>query len=119
MRILSLVRFIVRVQTSKLLTLSTCLALMSLATPAWADAIDGDWCLSSSHFRIDGPTITTPGGNSLQGNYTRHDFSYVVPTNEPGAGSEIRMRLLSEDVLDLYRAAGAPAETWRRCKPIS
>ena len=66
--------------------------------PALADAIDGEWCLGTSHFAIDGPNILTPGGSRIQGNYSRHGFAYVVPTNEPGAGVEISMVLLNEEL---------------------
>lgn len=90
---------------------------------ARADAIDGDWCLASTHFTIEGPSITTPGGNKLQGHYTRHAFAYVVPDRENGAGSHIDMVLLNEETLRLTRtppgATAAMPETWKRCKPIS
>lgn len=93
------------------------------AAPARADAIDGDWCYSSTSFRIEGPAITTPGGNRLQGRYARHDFDYVVPAGEAEAGSHVRMRLIDEETLSLTRVppagAAAPAEIWKRCKPIS
>ena len=87
---------------------------------AHADAIDGQWCLGSSHFAIDGPNILTPGGNRIQGNYSRHGFLYVVPANEPGAGNEIDMVLLNEETVQLTRKwqASGP-EIWRRCKPTS
>src|SRR5262245_16090896 len=57
--------------------------LCRLAAEARADAIDGEWCLGPAHFAIDGPNILTPGGNRIQGNYSRHGFLYVVPANEP------------------------------------
>jgi hypothetical protein len=90
------------------------------AHAARADAIDGEWCLGPSHFAIDGPNITTPGGNRIQGNYSRHGFDYVVPANEPGAGGRIDMVLLNEETVRLTRAgqAGDP-EIWRRCRPTS
>ncbi|HZT48125.1 MAG TPA: hypothetical protein VFA64_09115 [Hyphomicrobiaceae bacterium] len=90
------------------------------ARAAKADAIDGEWCLGSSHFAIDGPNITTPGGNRIQGNYSRHGFDYVVPANEPGAGGRIDMVLLNEETVQLTRAGQAAApEIWRRCRPTS
>jgi hypothetical protein len=48
-------------------------ALLAPVAPhlASADAIDGEWCKGTSHFTIDGPNILTPGGNRIQGNYTR------------------------------------------------
>ena len=95
-------------------------ALCVASPSAHADAIDGQWCLGPSHFAIDGPTILTPGGNRIQGNYSRHGFVYVVPTSEPGAGSEIDMVLLNEETVRLTRKGQASApEIWRRCKPTS
>jgi hypothetical protein len=87
---------------------------------ASADAIDGDWCLGTSHFAIDGPNIVTPGGNRIQGNYSRHGFDYVVPASEPGAGGVIDMVLLNEETVRLTRKGQAAAtEIWHRCKPTS
>jgi hypothetical protein len=93
-------------------------ALLLAATPVRADAIDGQWCLASSHFEIDGPNIRTPGGNRIVGNYDRHGFTYVVPANEAGAGTEIVMVLLNEETVRLTRGS-SPPEIWRRCKPTS
>jgi hypothetical protein len=87
---------------------------------ARADAIDGEWCLGTSHFAIAGPSILTPGGNRIQGTYSRHGFVYVVPGNEPGAGGEISMILLNEENVQLTRAGQVNSlEIWRRCKPTS
>ena len=54
---------------------AACLALVVGVGPARADAIDGQWCLGSSHFEINGPNIRTPGGNEITGNYDRHGFT--------------------------------------------
>lgn len=92
-----------------------------LATPARADAIDGDWCNGGHHMEISGSTIVTPGRNRLQGEYNRYRFAYIVPANEPGAGGEISMVMIrGQDIVHLRRAgqSGEP-EVWRRCKPIS
>jgi hypothetical protein len=94
------------------------LLLMLTASPAKADAIDGQWCLSSSHLEINGPNIRTPGGNLIVGNYDRHGFRYVVPANEADAGSEVVMVLLNEETVRLTRGA-SPPEIWQRCKPVS
>jgi hypothetical protein len=96
------------------------LALHIGTRPAHADAIDGEWCLGASHFAIAGPSILTPGGNRIEGNYTRHAFAYVVPANEPGAGGQIDMLLLNEETVQLTRKGQtSPPEIWRRCKPTS
>lgn len=96
------------------------------ATPALADAIDGEWCREGRHFVIEGPNITTYAGTRMTGDYSRHGFRYVAPATEPEAGTEIVMQLRSEENLDLYRrapGAAAPAqptpEPWRRCRVTS
>ncbi len=100
------------------------LGLGSLA--ARADAIDGEWCREGRHFMIQGPNITTYAGTRMTGDYDRHGFRYIAPANAPEAGTEIVMRLRSDDLLDLHRrAAGAAApsspdpEAWRRCRVTS
>jgi len=104
-------------RTPKVLALWT-LALLASVCPARADAIDGQWCLGSSHFEIDGSKIRTPGGTDISGNYDRHGFDYVVPANEEGAGTKIVMVLLNEETVRLTRGK-SPPETWKRCKPVS
>lgn len=92
------------------------------ASPAYADAIDGAWCRGAQTFTIAGPTITTPAGTQLVGDYSRHGYRYVVPAAEPEAGTQIDMTLVQEDRVDLVRRrqdAVAPTETWLRCRPIS
>jgi len=91
--------------------------LALFATPALADAIDGDWCAADGRtFSIRGPAITTPGGNETQGNYSRHAFNYVVPDGEASAGEEIAMLLLNENEVKVQEGA-AEAKIWVRCKP--
>jgi hypothetical protein len=89
-----------------------------LATPARADAIDGEWCLANNRFRIDGPTIVTPGGNRVQGSYTRHSFSYIVPVGETGAGTMVAMLLLNEEHVEVRNGTAHPV-VWRRCQVTS
>jgi hypothetical protein len=69
--------------------------LLALATlglssrPAFADAIDGDWCApeGGKSLSIAGSTIRTPGGKEIKGIYGRHDFQYVarraIPSRVP------------------------------------
>ena len=96
------------------------LGLALLAAPAFADAIDGNWCHDSGRrFSIRGPEIVTPGGKQMEGNYSRHAFSYTAPAPEPDAGQTVFMTLLNENTVRLRRgeAAGTPQETWVRCGP--
>jgi hypothetical protein len=93
------------------------------AVPAFADAIDGDWCHAADgrRFSIRGPDIVTPGGAHLQGNYGRHAFSYAVPAPEPGAGNTVFMTLLDENTVHLRLGEAYPGnpETWFRCSPTT
>ena len=94
--------------------------LTLLASPALADAIDGDWCSTTdpAHFSIAGSIIVTPAGTQTTGDYRRHAFSYVVPEGDPGAGQMIAMRQLNEEEI-LVSVDGAEAILWRRCEVIS
>lgn len=91
------------------------------ATAVRADAIDGDWCFAAQTLNIQGPRIRTPGGTEMTGDYTRHTFNYIVPAQEPGAGTSIAMQLLSEETMTLARIGDKATnpQIWKRCKPIS
>jgi hypothetical protein len=101
----------------KKISLSVC--LVGLSVPAYADAIDGHWCHTDGRrFSIRGPEIITPGGKAMEGNYSRHWFSYVVPIPEPGAGDTISMTLLNENTVQTRLGEPASAqEIWIRCTP--
>ena len=110
--------------TPQLFSRLACLAALALAVSAGAaraDAIDGDWCnAEGKHILIKGPEITLPDGAQLQGNYTRHSFAYVVPENQPTAGTQIIITLVNENlaVAKAYRGAVLPV-TWKRCEHVS
>jgi hypothetical protein len=54
----------------------------------------------------------------MEGDYSRHWFSYVVPTPEPGAGETIYMTLLNENTVQTRRGESTSAqEIWIRCTP--
>ena len=104
---------------SRLKVFIAALGLAMLAGPAFADAIDGDWCHSDGRrFSIRGPEIVTPGGKRMEGNYSRHWFSYTAPASEPGAGQTIFMTLANENTVYLgHGEAATTQETWVRCSP--
>ena len=96
------------------------LAALLFGAPAKADVIDGDWCSEDGrHFSIQGPTIITPAGRQMSGQYTRHTFRYIAPTGEAGAGQEISMLLLNELTLNLRIGSDSAVQIWRRCKPTT
>ena len=97
------------------------LALGLSAAPAFADAIDGHWCSPDGrHLLIKGRAITTPSGAHLEGDYTRHSFSYVAPAGEPDAGVKILMRLAGETrVYVSAEGTGGDPQLWQRCEEIS
>src|SRR4051812_18117804 len=73
------------------------LSFLAMATTARADAIDGNWCRSDGkRMSIHGSEIVTPGGTKIIGDYSRHFFSYVVPSGEQGAGNKIAITLQNE-----------------------
>ena len=101
-----------------------CAVLLASATSAYADAIDGHWCFTDGkRISIQGPAIVTPAGSHIQGDYSRHFFSYVVPQAEPGAGQTTSLTLLNEDMMRLNIGAtpmhsyDGPGDVWRRCGP--
>ena len=100
---------------NRLLTGAAAAALLVAASPAFADAIDGNWCRADGkRMSIDGPAIVTPGGQRTNGDYTRHHFTYVVPAGEAGAGATVEIQLLSE-YLAHARQGDGPVQEWRRC----
>jgi hypothetical protein len=78
----------------------------------------GDWCRADGkRMTIRGAAIVTPGGQKTSGNYTRHFFSYVIPSGEAGAGATVSIQLLSEYLAHAKQGADAPVQEWRRCQP--
>jgi hypothetical protein len=92
-----------------------------ISGPALADRIDGKWCSpDGKHVEIQGRQITTPGGAKMEGDYTRHSFSYKIPAAEPESGSTVYMVILNEETMEVR--AGNPvakAIVWKRCQNIS
>ena len=93
--------------------------LLLAAGAARADAIDGDWCRADGkRISIRGPEIVTPGGQRIQGLYTRHYFEYVIPAGEEGANEKVFITLQHESLAHSRQgAADAPIQVWNRCLP--
>lgn len=105
--------------------LSICTAVFAAtilaAASARADAIDGHWCAEDGrHLDIRGPVLVTPGGRRIDGSYTRHGFSYVVPDGEPGGGATSVLTLVSDRTVHrVVGTGGGGPEIWRRCAPAT
>ncbi len=94
------------------------LGAVALASPAWADSIDGNWCTESGlRMTIQGPNFVSPGGARMAGDYTRHGFSYDAPSGEPGGGGRVVLVLQGENLVRAQAAADSIEPTWRRCGP--
>ena len=103
-------------QRSKLTLLFSVGALTLAPSLAQADALDGTWCADDGRtLSIDGPALVTPGGTQMTGDYARHTFAYVVPSGEPNAGSEVFMRQINDEIMELRPTPDAEFETWTRC----
>ena len=102
----------------------SCALSVAFTAHAWADAIDGHWCFTDGkRISIQGPAIVTPAGSHIQGDYSRHFFSYQAPPVDPDAGQAVSMTLVNEDTVHLrigatptYSSDG-PMEVWHRCGP--
>jgi hypothetical protein len=91
---------------------------MLLPGPARADAIDGNWCTEGGlRMTIRGPSLLSPGGARMAGDYTRHGFSYDAPAGEPGGGGRVTLTLQGENLMRAQAAQGSIEPTWRRCGP--
>ncbi|WP_291847876.1 hypothetical protein [Bradyrhizobium sp.] len=103
---------------ARLLVALTIISLALQTGIARADAIDGEWCSTDGmRMSISGEKITTPGGNSILGNYSRHAFDYVVPAGERGSGEIVSIILRSEYLaMSRQGAVDGPLREWRRCK---
>lgn len=100
------------------LVVAVAAALCVSVGPALADRIDGDWCNSGRSLTINGPSIVTPGGNKIAGDYGRHDFRYTVPAGETGSGAQVAMTLVNDDNVEVRFGSEAP-QLWRRCRVTS
>lgn len=106
---------------SKFIGFMPAAALLLVSGSALADTIDGNWCHADGRrFSIRGPEIVTPAGRTMEGNYSRHWFSYMAPAPEPGAGETIFMTLVNENTVHLRVGQATPGsgeQVWVRCAP--
>jgi hypothetical protein len=62
-----------------------------------------------------------PEGTKTEGNYSRHAFSYTIPSPDQSAGAQGFMLLVNELTIRLRIAADltAPTQIWNRCDVTS
>ncbi len=56
-----------------------------------------------------------PGGNRIDGDYTRHSFTYTVPEDEPGEGGTVAMRQLNDQTIEVLPEGATKTQLRRRC----
>jgi hypothetical protein len=109
----------------RLAAVVVCAAMFAAGTsPARADVIDGQWCFTDGQrYSIRGPSMITPAGSHIQGDYARHFFAYVAPPTDAHAGQTISISLVNEDTVQLRIGSGpsyssdGPVQIWHRCGP--
>ena len=102
------------------LSIGSVLAVLLIPCAALADRIDGNWCAKDGRvMTIDGPSIITPGGNAIAGDYKRHSFVYTVPDGEFGAGAIVNMHQLNHETIRVSLIDAEGSEIWNRCDVTS
>jgi len=97
--------------------LAIAVSAVLFSTEALADQIDGNWCRGLRHLYIDGPSIVTPGGTRMTGEYDRHGFRYVVPSGEAGAGDTVVMWQVHDELTQMTVSSKLDqVEDWTRCQ---
>ncbi|MDH3740530.1 MAG: hypothetical protein OER56_02935 [Hyphomicrobiales bacterium] len=107
------------------LTVLACLGLVVSTETANADQIDGSWCsLAGERMTIEGSRVITPSGKTVEGNYSRHHFSYVVPEGNALAGARISAKQINDEnvMVEVFGNAQQTPDSisvWKRCKLVS
>ncbi len=106
--------------------LLSALASLFFAAQAYADQIDGSWCKpnSTDRMHINGSEVTTPAGNLVIAQYTRHSVEYDVPEGEIPIGGRIRADQIDDERIDVAQIKKVQLEppahdVWTRCEQIS
>ena len=103
--------------------ISIAISLVVMCGSALADKIDGAWCNEAgSRVDIDGPKISLAGKTAFDGQYSRHEFLYTVPSGEDHAGDQIYMRLQDEEDMKSFTVKdgkGVDPVAWKRCAQTS
>lgn len=93
---------------------------MFVTAPAFADAIDGQWCHKGRQVTIEGPLIITPSGKRVNGTFDRHSFSYTIPAGDDHAGEKADLVVQHDTLMHFMRSGSSQFEAWQPCPaPIS
>lgn len=99
--------------------------LLASQMSALADRIDGTWCgPEGKTLSVNGPSVTTPGGNGVVARYNRHHVDYEIPAGEANAGDRFSADQLNDEqiqVVVMPKSGGTASspEIWKSCVPIS
>jgi hypothetical protein len=96
------------------------LALLLVATPAWADQIVGEWCPpgGSVSLIVKNYDDVSFAGQAVEASVGRHHVDFVIPAGQPGAGMRFDADQLSDEEIRVTIGEKAP-EIWTPCKPVS
>lgn len=105
--------------TPRLAIASVSLAFLALASPAFADSIDGKWCSEDGRrITIDGTLgIWGQAGLRLTGEYLRYTYLFAMPAGEPEAGQRVEMRFRRSDQRIAVKIGDGEPKLWQKCPP--
>ena len=108
-------------KTAVLRGLIACAAAALPLAAAHADSIDGNWCSPEGKtLSIKGREIVTPAGVKLQGDYSRHAFTYALPAAEGPEGAKMLLQLVNEMTVHArVDGVSGPMVVWKRCEQTS
>lgn len=101
--------------TNSVLILITILTITLFTKPSTADSIDGRWCHKSSQVTIEGPTIITPSGKKVTGEFDRHEFNYKIPAGDQHAGEDGKFEVQHDTLAHFTRSGSSQFEEWEPC----
>ena len=96
------------------------LALVLVATPAWADQIIGEWCPpgGSVSLIVKNYDDVSFAGQAVEARVGRHHVDFVIPAGTADAGMRFDANQLNDEQLRVTIGEKAP-EIWTPCKPVS
>ena len=99
------------------------LVLTMLASSAWGDTVDGEWCSADGRrLIIEGSEVTTPDGLKTIGNYDAHHYLFTAPPHEQDGETQIDIVLVTANSIHIRYLRETVGETemqperWLRCE---